>query len=98
MFKLSNKISTISKNPDLITFSIISDGKEISKKVKVISISVQKELNRIPVAKIILIDGLKQDLHVGVSRRAQEQPGLQRQGADDQRITACSPETSPAGI
>ena len=57
MFNLANKIPTLSKNPDLITYSIKSDGKEISKKVKVISISVQKELNRIPVSKIILIDG-----------------------------------------
>ena len=57
MFNLANKISRPTKNPDLITFSIKSDGNEISKKVKVISISVQKELNRIPVAKIVLIDG-----------------------------------------
>ncbi len=57
MFNLENKIPKRTKNPDLITFSILSDGKVISTRVKVVSISVQKELNKIPVAKLILIDG-----------------------------------------
>lgn len=57
MFSLANKIPGQKKNPDLITFSIKSDGKEISKRVKVLSICVNKELNRIPFANIVLIDG-----------------------------------------
>lgn len=46
-----------SKNPDLVTFKILTEGNELSKVYQVVSITVVKEVNRIPKAKIILIDG-----------------------------------------
>ncbi len=46
-----------SKGADLITFKILIEGEELSKVHEVKSISVTKEVNRIPTAKIILIDG-----------------------------------------
>lgn len=46
-----------SKSADLITFKILTDGKELSKIYEVKSISVTKEVNKIPTAKIILLDG-----------------------------------------
>lgn len=46
-----------SKSSDLITFNIIIEGKELSKKYQVTQIIVTKEINRIPTAKIVLIDG-----------------------------------------
>ena len=45
------------KSADLITFKILTDGEELSKKYQVKSIVVSKEVNRIPTAQIVLIDG-----------------------------------------
>lgn len=46
-----------SKSADLITFKVLIDGQELSKIYGVKSISVIKEVNKIPTAKLVLIDG-----------------------------------------
>ena len=46
-----------SKSADLVTHKILIEGKELSKTYQVKSIVVQNEVNRIPMAQIILIDG-----------------------------------------
>lgn len=46
-----------SKSADLITFKILIEGKELSKVYEVKSIAVTKEVNKIPTAKVVLIDG-----------------------------------------
>ena len=46
-----------SKSADLITFKILIEGEELSKVHAVKSIAVTKEVNKIPTAKIVLIDG-----------------------------------------
>lgn len=46
-----------SKSADLVTFKILTEGEELSKIYEVKSIVVNKEVNRIPTAKIVLIDG-----------------------------------------
>jgi len=46
-----------SKSDDLITFKVLTEGEELSKAYEVKSIAVTKEVNRIPTAKIVLIDG-----------------------------------------
>ncbi len=42
---------------DLVTVTLLSDGREVSGAARLISLSVSKEANRIPSAKIILDDG-----------------------------------------
>ena len=42
---------------DLITFDILSEGQPINSGYQVLSLSVSKEINRIPTAKIVFIDG-----------------------------------------
>lgn len=46
-----------SKSADLITFKILSEGTELPATAQVMHISVEKELNRIPTAKILILDG-----------------------------------------
>ncbi|MDO3423369.1 type VI secretion system tip protein VgrG [Chryseobacterium sp. APV1] len=46
-----------SKNPDLITFKVMSGGTELPGKYGVKSIVVEKEVNRIPYAHIVILDG-----------------------------------------
>lgn len=46
-----------SKSADLITFKILIEGEELSKKYGVKNIMVAKEVNKIPTAQIVLIDG-----------------------------------------
>jgi Rhs element Vgr protein len=46
-----------SKSADLVTHKILIEGKELSKTYQVKSIVVQNEVNRIPMAQIVLIDG-----------------------------------------
>lgn len=52
-----------SKSPDLITFKVMIEGEELSKKYQVKQILVNKEVNRIAHATMVLIDGdaAKQD-------------------------------------
>ena len=45
------------KSTDLVTFKIMVEGNELPAKYGVLSIVVEKEVNRIPYAKITLIDG-----------------------------------------
>lgn len=54
-----NNTGTIqtSKSADLTTFKILIAGEELSKTYEVKSISVTKEVNKIPTANIVLIDG-----------------------------------------
>lgn len=47
----------ISKSADLVTFKILIEGEELSKQYEVKNITVSKEVNRIPTAQIVLIDG-----------------------------------------
>ncbi len=46
-----------SQSADLVTFKILIAGQELSKKYQVKSISVDKEINRISTAKLIIVDG-----------------------------------------
>ncbi len=42
---------------DIATFTLLSDGKEITNRYEVLSLSVNREVNRIPSARIVLRDG-----------------------------------------
>ncbi|WP_109302612.1 type VI secretion system tip protein VgrG [Aquimarina sp. AU474] len=46
-----------SQSSDLVTFKILIAGQELSKKYQVKSISVDKEINRISTARLIIVDG-----------------------------------------
>ncbi|MFD1604379.1 type VI secretion system tip protein VgrG [Flavobacterium artemisiae] len=46
-----------SKSADLVTHKILVEGEELSKTYQVKSIVVQNEINRIPMAQIVLVDG-----------------------------------------
>lgn len=45
------------KTPDLITYKVMSGGTELPRKYGVKSIVVEKEVNRIPYARIVILDG-----------------------------------------
>ncbi len=45
------------KNPDLITYKVLSGGTELPGKYGIKSIVVEKEVNRIPFARIVIMDG-----------------------------------------
>lgn len=46
-----------SQNADLVTHKLLIEGEELSKTYQVKSIVIQNEVNRIPMAQIVLIDG-----------------------------------------
>lgn len=45
------------RNPDLVTFKVMSGGTELPGKYGIKSIVVEKEVNRIPYARIVILDG-----------------------------------------
>lgn len=53
----NERVIPTAASPDVCTFTIFSDGNEVSRTYHVMSISVSHELNRIPTASIILLDG-----------------------------------------
>ena len=46
-----------SRSADLVTHKILVEGEQLSSTYQVINIVVEKEINRIPTAKIVLLDG-----------------------------------------
>ncbi|MBL7803255.1 MAG: type VI secretion system tip protein VgrG [Saprospiraceae bacterium] len=42
---------------DVVNFDVLSDGSPVGENLEVLSITVQKELNRVPVAKLVIRDG-----------------------------------------
>ena len=48
-------------NPDLVTFTIKVGGEPISREFHIASISIHKEINKIPLAKIKIFDGIPSD-------------------------------------
>ncbi|QGY47044.1 type VI secretion system tip protein VgrG [Maribellus comscasis] len=51
------RVINTSQSADLVTQKILVDGEELSKSFQVMNVIVEKEINRIPTAKIILKDG-----------------------------------------
>ena len=52
-----NRVIPTARSTDLVSFKILVDGEELSSVYQILSIAVEKEINRIPWAKIILHDG-----------------------------------------
>ena len=71
---MSGTINT-SKSSDLITFKILIDGEEIPQTVQVLNIVVTKEVNRISLARIVIIDGDASEETFKVSSEALFVPG-----------------------
>jgi len=51
------RVINTAKSADLVTHKVLVDGEELSSTVQVMSILVEKEINRVPTAKIIMVDG-----------------------------------------
>ncbi|MGY6521123.1 MAG: type VI secretion system tip protein VgrG [Mongoliitalea sp.] len=45
------------RNPDLVTVTVTINGEEVSNRFQLLSMTVHKEVNRIPMAKLIFADG-----------------------------------------
>src|ERR1700749_2241833 len=57
------------------TFTILSGGSEVSKTYHVLSITVNKEVNRVPSATIILLDGEASKQTFEISNKPDFEPG-----------------------
>lgn len=57
------------------TFTILSDGNEVSREYHILSITINKEVNRIPTATIILIDGSASAETFEISNKPDFEPG-----------------------
>ncbi len=60
---------------DLITFKILVDGEELPSSHQVLTIAVEKEINRIPWAKIVLLDGDPSSQEFVISNESLFMPG-----------------------
>lgn len=56
---MSNNTGVIDtgQSADLVTFKVLIDGAELSKSYQVLSIGVTREVNRIPTAQLVILDG-----------------------------------------
>lgn len=54
---MTDRILPIGQNTDLVTFTIKIDGSDLDRAYDVVSITVHKEINKVPTARITLIDG-----------------------------------------
>lgn len=60
---------------DVVTLTILIDGKQIPGTYNVLSVMVMKELNRVPLAKLILLDGEAAKQTFAISNKADFMPG-----------------------
>lgn len=71
-----NRINT-SRSADLVTHKILVDGEEVPAAVSVMNIMVEKEINRIPRARITMLDGDPASRDFSLSNRNLFIPGKQ---------------------
>ncbi|WP_299763447.1 type VI secretion system tip protein VgrG [uncultured Dokdonia sp.] len=64
-----------SKNPDLVTYKVLSGGNELPGKYRVKSIVVEKEVNRVPYAQLVILDGSSPDQEFELSNEELLIPG-----------------------
>ncbi len=64
-----------SQIPDIVTYAILIDGEEIPRTIAVTSITIQKEVNKIPYVKIKVSDGSTSDQDFTVSNEEYFVPG-----------------------
>ncbi len=69
------RIINTPRSADLITHKILVDGEEISGTVSVMNITVEKEINRIPSARITMLDGNPSDQDFPLSNQDLFIPG-----------------------
>jgi Rhs element Vgr protein len=67
--------SPIQQDLTLVSFSILIDGKEVSGEYHITEIEVKRELNKIPVATIVVLDGDPADVEFPISEGGDFVPG-----------------------
>ncbi len=63
------------KDSDLIGYSIFIDGKEMSEEKELLSAEITREVNKIPTAKIVIIDGDPSKEEFEISEKEGYEPG-----------------------
>ncbi len=63
------------KAKTVVTTTLLSDGNEVTKKYQVLSIVVNKEVNRVPIATLIILDGEPSKESFEVSSKPEFEPG-----------------------
>lgn len=74
---------------DVVQFDILSEGRVVSAELEVMSITIAREFNRIPTAKIVIRDGDAAEANFEVSNEDFFLPGKKiiiKAGHDDQRV------------
>ncbi len=64
-----------SENPDLITSTVLAGGLELAATYEVVSLAVSLEINRIPYAQIVLVDGEASEQDFAMSNESKFAPG-----------------------
>src|SRR5256885_14844729 len=80
------------------TFTILSEGTELSKTYHVLSIAVLKEINRIPLATIVLSDGEPSKQSFEISNKPDLEPGkeIEIKRSEERRVgKECRSRWSP---
>src|SRR4051812_14288225 len=73
---MANERAIPSDQPKSVaTFTLLSEGTEVSKTYHVLSVAVLKEINRIPLATILIVDGEPSKQSFEISNKADFEPG-----------------------
>ncbi len=69
--------SPVTKDTDLVSFKVLVKGKELDAECQVYSIEVEKEVNKIPMAKVVIVDGVPAKADFPISNKASFAPGTE---------------------
>src|SRR6184192_4282098 len=73
---MANERTIPSHRPKSVaTFTLLSEGTELPKTYHVLSITVMKEINRIPTATLLILDGEPSKQSFAISNKADFEPG-----------------------
>src|SRR5688572_28229635 len=72
---VATRIIPTGQNPDLVTNIVLVDGKEIPKSYHMTGITIQTEINKIPTATLIILDGEPESERFAISDAGDFLPG-----------------------
>jgi Rhs element Vgr protein len=54
---MSDRLIATERSQDLVTFAVLIDGSELPREIQISQMYVYKEINRVPLAKLVVLDG-----------------------------------------
>src|SRR5687767_12792374 len=73
--EVATRVVPTEQNPDLVTYNVLVEGKEIPKNYHLTNITIHNEINKIPTATLVILDGEASEEKFAISDAGDFLPG-----------------------